>query len=150
MCPVIHGLSVGWNLIVFTGKKLSIAVFRSLVKDNTISSDDGLGPSPLNHLFLVEHKPNPFKPDWGYRRVVLFIHVLLLSLQIQYRQEITCQKPRPRRVLDASRPRLRVPADSFELRLARIRSASAGARRRVYPRELLAFVARGRADGVNI
>ena len=57
MCPVIHGLSVGWNLIVFTGKKWSNAVFRSLVKDDANSSDDGLSPNPLNHSFLVDHKP---------------------------------------------------------------------------------------------
>ena len=37
------------------------------------------------------------------------IWVVVVLSYLQYRQEITCRKPRPRRVLDASRPRLRRP-----------------------------------------
>jgi hypothetical protein len=65
-------------------KKFSIAMFRSLVKDDANSSDDGLSPSPLNHSFLVDHKPKPFKPDWGYRRTDRSVHILLLSLQMSF------------------------------------------------------------------
>ena len=34
MCAVIQGLSVGWNLTIFTGKKQSIVALTSMVKDD--------------------------------------------------------------------------------------------------------------------
>ena len=117
----------------------------------------------LNHRFLhfvvsLQNKFSTLAPTFVFDVNTYFSSSRLFTIDpslsllqgIQYRQEITCQKPRPRRVPPASAGARRRVRAASRPHPTRVRPASAGARRRVYPRELLAFVACGRVDDVNI